>query len=329
MCRLRGSAKLALVAVGFSLVACTSTSPSTSFPQPMRSGGDAGQSSPSAESLPAFMPDLVGQQYDDARKQLAAMNARITRRDKITNTTPGAVVEQDPLGGSPFRQNVTLTVSIAAPQVPDERNKTFGAAEVELRSFGFTVVEVPEFDDQRVDGLVLGQDPPPGTQNAQEVQLKVVRRPVVNYFSDDMPVGSSAATAGSAKANGTVYPHAVQVNAYGSQPTNVEYDLSRAYRRVIGDVALEDRTSGDTTFKVEIYGDKRLLFDATLALGQTKQVTIDVTKVLRLRLSVSRLSGSSSQGGVVFGDLRAQGLQSEIGSASPSASTSATAGSSP
>jgi hypothetical protein len=275
-------------------------------------GGQAGGGQPvSTSAPPEFMPDLVGQQEDQARAALVEFNVQVTTDVRIAPQPEGTVIEQDPVAGSPFPQRVTLVISIAPPEVPDVTGQTFGTAQSTLEDLGFTVTEEPIFDSQRVDGLVVEQDPAAGATNAGEVVLSVVRRPVVSYFSDIEPVTYDGIgyVQGTAKSNGKSYGHGVYIESYSEGVGSVEYDLSRQYRRVVGEMGLEDQTSSDGQFKVEIYGDGRLLTEASVDFGTTVPVEIDVTDVLRLKITIAALSG---EGGVVLGDLRAEGLESEV-----------------
>ena len=265
----------------------------------------------STSPIPEIMPDLVGESEEDARAALAPFNVQITSEVKIAPEPEGTVIEQDPVAGSRFSQHVTLVVSISPPAVPDVTGQTFGTAEARLLDLGFAVEEKPVFDSKRVDGLVIEQEPPPGAANAGEVILSVIRRPVVAYFSDMEPVtyDDIGYANGTAKSNGQTYPHGVLLEPYSEGVGSVEYDLSRQYRRVIGQIGLEDQTSSDAQYKVEIYGDGRLLTEAVIDFGTTTDLEVDVTDVLRLKVTVASLTGT---GGVVLGDLRAEGLESEV-----------------
>jgi serine/threonine-protein kinase len=208
---------------------------------------------------------------------------------------------------------VTLTVSTAPATVPDVTGKTFSAADEQLTKLGFTVKENPIFDQQKADGLVTGQNPPPDTSNAAEVTLDVVRRPVVTYLAGMEPVNKSrlyAFSQGTGKANGQTYSHALLVTPYGGgDPGSIEYDFSRQYRKLSGKLGMGDKSDSAAVGKVEIYGDGRQLFAQDIQFGTTVDVDLDVTDVLRIKISVSVVDGSGS---IIFGDFAAQGLQSEV-----------------
>jgi len=324
---------VAIVSISISLASCsagtgTGTTSSQGKESSTSTSTPADSPTPAKTAKPPQVePDLVGQSYDDALRFLSPYNVRITKKSKIAADTPGTVIAQEPVGGSPFSQSITLTLSVSPPAVPDVKGKTFDEAERQLKQLGFTLVEEPVFEDERTDGYVSEQSPPAGTENAGQVKLTVVRHPVVAYLADKAPVSKEVYqyNVGSAKANGQAYSHAMSIGAYGSNyssststpPAVVEFDLSREYRKLVTEIALEDRSSSDANQKVEIYADGRQLAAETLTFGQTKALSLDVTKALRLRISVTSLTGS---GTVVFGDAKVQGLQSEVSTTTPSPS---------
>ena len=292
----------AVTSTGPSTTTSVSTSPSTSA-----------SVSPSAK-LPEIMPDFVGGTVDQAEAVLKPLNVRIKKQNQISAEPAGTIVEQDPVAGADFAQSVTLTVSIAPPVVPDVTQKTFGNAQETLADLGFEVKENPVFDEKLADGLVVEQDPPAGATNASEVTLNVVRRPVVAYLSDMEAVsqaGVSGPQPGVQKANGKAYSHGVAVTPYNNAVGTVEYDLSRQYRRLVGELALDDKSPSAAVAKVEIYGDGRLLTEPDIAFGKTTSVDVDVTDVLRLRIAFSETDGNG-QAPIILGDFKAQGVQSEV-----------------
>lgn len=260
---------------------------------------------------PEIMPDLTGELFEDAQAELVQYNVRIIEKSKISSEPAGTVIEQDPVAGADFSQTITLTVSTAPPTVPDVTGQTFGKAEEALVKLGFEVVENPVFDQTLADGLVQAQDPPAGATNAAEVTLSVVRRPVVAFLADMEPVSKEAYdyfTPGIQKSNGKSYSHGLLIDPRTNGAT-IEYDFSRQYRRMTGELGLDDKSASSALGKVEIYGDGRLLTTVDVPFGTTIPVDLDVTNVLRLKINVSVLDGS---GAVVFGDFQAQGLQSEV-----------------
>jgi serine/threonine-protein kinase len=276
----------------------------------------------SSVAVPKVMPDLTGMTLSAAQAALAPYNVQVKTVNKIDAQPAGSVIEQDPVAGAPFAQLVTLTVSTAPATVPDVTGKTFRDAQQQLTKAGFTVVENPIFDQQKADGLVTGQNPPAGTGNAAEVTLDVVRRPAVTYLADMQPVSvdrMNYPTNGTTKANGKSYSHGLLMTPPASGIGTVEYDFSRQYRKLSGELGLDDKSDSAAVGKVEIYGDGRQLLAQDVPFGTTTPVDLDVTDVLRIKITVASVDGTSS---IVFGDFAAQGLQSEVGaSGSPAPTT--------
>jgi len=267
------------------------------------------------------MPDFTNRTLSDAQAALAQYNVQIKTVNRISAEPAGTVIDQDPVAGAPFAQLVTLTVATAPATVPDVTGKTFSDAQEQLTKLGFTVKENPTFDQQKADGLVTAQNPPAGTGNAAEVTLDVVRRPVVTYLADMETVNQQALygfNPGTSKANGKTYSHGLLVTPASNGATGTfEYDFSRQYRKLNGELGLDDKSDSAAVGKVEIYGDGRQLFAQDVPFGTTVPVELDVTDVLRIKITVSTVDG---KGSIVFGDFAAQGLQSEV-----SASGTATA----
>ena len=293
----------------------SSTAAATSNPTPSSSSAASSSTATSASvKLPEIMPDFVGGTQEEAEAVLKPLNVRIKTQNQISAEPAGEVVAQEPVAGADFSQSVTLTISIAPPTVPDVTQQTFGTAEQTLTKLGFTVKENPLFDDKRADGLVIEQNPAAGATNASEVTLSVVRRPVVVYLSDMTPVSSedlNGLGTGIQKANGKSYSHGVAPVPTRTSVGTVEYDFSRQYRRLVGEIALDDKSPTGAVGKVEIYGDGRLLTDPSIAFGTTTPVDVDVTDVLRLRIAISE-TGGDGYAQVILGDFKAQGLQSEV-----------------
>lgn len=299
----------------------TSAAPTTSA-SPRNTHSSAASTS-SSVPVPKVMPDFVGQTQSAAQAALAQYNVQIKTVNRIDAQPAGTVIEQDPVAGAPFAQVVTLTISTAPATVPDVTGKTFAEAQQQLTKLGFEVKENPIFDQKLADGLVQGQNPPADTANIAEVTLDVVRRPVVTYLADMEPVANSTFSGyakGTQKANATTYTHGILLDPNnGAQLSTLEYDLSKQYRKLTGTLGMEDKSASASTGKVEIYGDGRQLFSQDIAFGQSVLVDVDVTDVLRLKITVAIVDG---KGAVVFGDFAAQGLQSEVGaSGSPTPTT--------
>lgn len=72
----------------------------------------------------------------------------------------------------------------------------------------------------------------------------------------------------------------------------VDFKLSRAYRTLNTTVGIHDGSVSSTDiYRVRIFGDGQLLQDFDIGFGTARPVSLDVRNVLRLRLSVEKISG--------------------------------------
>lgn len=120
-----GRIGVAIVSISISLASCsagtgTGTTSSQGKESSTSTSTPADSPTPAKTAKPPQVePDLVGQSYDDALRFLSPYNVRITKKSKIAADTPGTVIAQEPVGGSPFSQSITLTLSVSPPAVPD------------------------------------------------------------------------------------------------------------------------------------------------------------------------------------------------------------------
>ena len=258
-----------------------------------------------SSDVPTDMPDYVGTDYDDAKAALSEWNVSVTKVGLVSPQPVGTVVKQDPAAGKDFQQKVTLTVSIAPPEVPDVTDKKFGEAEAELEALGFTVVENPVVDSTRDDGTVVKQDPAAGVVGSGQVTLDVVRRPEATWLADMAPVSNPNlnVTPGSQKANAKTYTHGVAMRP-GNGVGSVEYDFSRSFTQLTGELGLDDKSDSDASAKVEIITDGRSVASYDVPFGTTVPVSVDVTNALRVKINVTVTGGPAT---VIFGDFKAQG----------------------
>ena len=118
---------------------------------------------------PLEVPNVIGQQYDNAAGQLQGRGFAVARRDVDSSQPKDTVIDQQPKGGSELARGgtVTLYVSKGPKQstIPDVTSQDEAAATQALEQSGFTVdvVDQDTFDPNQ-DGIVLSQDPPGGTK---------------------------------------------------------------------------------------------------------------------------------------------------------------------
>jgi serine/threonine-protein kinase len=114
------------------------------------------------------VPDVTGQSFDAANKQLTDLGFNVSRRDQPSaSEDPGTVLKQSPGANQKLDKGSTITLAVAkAPQdvaVTDVTGETQSAAVSRLSKDGFQIqiVEQP-VDSQEGDGVVIKQDPAGG-----------------------------------------------------------------------------------------------------------------------------------------------------------------------
>jgi membrane peptidoglycan carboxypeptidase len=116
------------------------------------------------------VPDVTGRGVHAAQEILAEASFS-SRVEEVRSLKPeGTVVSQSPGGGTTAQLGTLVTLQVSsgkAPvvEIPDVKGKGATAARSILEGLGF-VVHVTEKDvtDPKLDGVVLGTEPPPGTK---------------------------------------------------------------------------------------------------------------------------------------------------------------------
>lgn len=123
------------------------------------------------------VPDVVGQQFDQANQQLTTLGYTVVRQDVDGAEPAGQIIAQDPTAGSREPKSITITLKVSkgpqTPQVqmPEVRNRTVGEAKAILQQAGYTNIQVQ--GDQNDNARVIQQSPQPGTQG-DPAQTQVV-----------------------------------------------------------------------------------------------------------------------------------------------------------
>ena len=128
---------------------------------------------------PVGIPDVRGSSYETAASQLQAVGFAVARQDAESDQSAGTVIDQTPAPNNfaPKGSTVTLTVSKGPTTtgVPNVENEDEQTARSQLEASGFRVtVEREATTDEGLDGFVLRQDPPPGTQLKPKSRVTIV-----------------------------------------------------------------------------------------------------------------------------------------------------------
>ena len=133
---------------------------------------------------PVGVPSVIGLNYDQAASQLQAAGFAVGRAPDADSDQPaGIVIDQSPPGNAtaPNGSTVTLTVSKGpeTTELPDVTQTDVATARTTLQAAGFKVsVTRQDTEDPALEGVVISQDPPGGTQAKPE---SVVTLFVGNY----------------------------------------------------------------------------------------------------------------------------------------------------
>jgi serine/threonine-protein kinase len=128
---------------------------------------------------PVGIPDVRGSSFETAASQLQAVGFAVARQDAESDQAAGTVIDQTPAPNNfaPKGSTVTLTVSKGPTTtgVPNVENEDEQTARSQLEASGFKVTVAHEdTTDEGLDGFVLRQDPPPGTQVKPKSKVTIV-----------------------------------------------------------------------------------------------------------------------------------------------------------
>jgi beta-lactam-binding protein with PASTA domain len=117
------------------------------------------------------VPGVEGQPVAEATQTLEDAGFEVETEPQTSPDVPAdTVIEQDPPAGEEAEVGSTVTLTVSAgpelAQVPDVRNKPQDEATQTLEDTGFIVNPVPVENNDVEAGLVINQDPPPGTELA-------------------------------------------------------------------------------------------------------------------------------------------------------------------
>jgi beta-lactam-binding protein with PASTA domain/predicted Ser/Thr protein kinase len=128
------------------------------------------------------VPDVTGQQFESASKELTDRGFKVQRNDQVTDDEdPGTVLKQSPGANQEIDKGSTITLAVAkepsAVEVTDVTGETQDDAVQRLSKDGFEIKIVEQqVDSQEGDGVVIQQDPASGkVKRGSTVTLTVGR----------------------------------------------------------------------------------------------------------------------------------------------------------
>jgi eukaryotic-like serine/threonine-protein kinase len=124
------------------------------------------------------LPNVIGQSYAEAARQLRAEGFTAVRQDVDDQAPKGTVVDQDPGPGTLHPPGTEVTLSVSTGQttttVPDVIGQDEATAQANLENAGFeVVVQETGTDDPAEDGAVVSQEPGPGEQAKPDSRVTI------------------------------------------------------------------------------------------------------------------------------------------------------------
>ena len=123
------------------------------------------------------VPKVVGLQRDEAEAQLesAGLKAEVTEQE--TTQPPGTVMQQDPSTGTRVDRGATVAAhrrqGTARGAGRDDRHPTVEEATATLEQAGFKVADARRARIRRRSGVVVDQDPDPGTPRSSGATVTI------------------------------------------------------------------------------------------------------------------------------------------------------------
>ena len=130
----------------------------------------------STGAAPVQVPNVVGQQENQAQSTLQAQGFQVSVKTDANSTQPsGTVISQNPNGGTaPPGSTVTLTVSGGAVSVPSVIGDSQATANQVLTTAGFAVsVQQGSGPSQYANGTVFSQQPNANSQAAKGATVTI------------------------------------------------------------------------------------------------------------------------------------------------------------
>ncbi len=128
---------------------------------------------------PVPVPNVIGSPFESAESILQGVGFAVAREDVEDDADAGIVVGQTPAAGTQQGKGSVITLQVSegpqTSQIPDVTSQTEADAAAQLQESGFSAQVVEEItEDDRLDGLVLSQDPEGGTDAEQGTTVVIV-----------------------------------------------------------------------------------------------------------------------------------------------------------
>jgi eukaryotic-like serine/threonine-protein kinase len=128
---------------------------------------------------PIGIPDVRGSSFETAASQLQALGFAVAKQEGESDEPAGNVIDQSPAANTFSAKGSTVTLTVSkGPQttgVPSVEGTDEQTAKSTLEASGFKVrVRHEDTPDEGLDGSVLSQDPPAGTEAKPKSRVTIV-----------------------------------------------------------------------------------------------------------------------------------------------------------
>jgi len=229
-------------------------------------------------------PNVIGLDADAARQVMfdAGLGADdVEVVDVPAAGSPGVIVRQQPMPGSPVDGEVVLGVSVAA-DMPDLVGQTEAEARAVLEELGARIVVDAVYRDRAEEGAVLSTSPAAGEAVPLDVTVQVAAPPSSVYLATLEAVDSDCYE-DDVEINGEALPSSLLCDL-GDEASGSDYALNRQVSRLQGTLGQSDESDLGFRVRFVVTADGRTLFDRTLPFGQGVPIDLDLVGVLRIQL---------------------------------------------
>ena len=271
------------------------------------------ESSEAEDEVVIVLPNVVGRLEDDARAELEQLGLQVSVLSDPSLQDAGTVTSQSPDADTDVQVGdmVALTVAeaIAAPSLV---RLDSGEARAVLQDAGVSVDLQRRYDPSVEPGTVLEQSVAPGAALPPSVTLVVAEGDASLFLEELDALNATRFGQGDNIAmDGEIYLRSLTTGVSGSgDNASVEFNLSRDFRRMSAVLGYDDTSPSQGRIRMQIFGDGEELFSQDVVLGTATPIDVDLTDVLRLRITANLLEGAAprfEQHRAGFGEARLHG----------------------
>ncbi|MFE7425531.1 Stk1 family PASTA domain-containing Ser/Thr kinase [Streptomyces sp. NPDC057545] len=120
------------------------------------------------------VPDVTEKSEANARKNLEDKGFTVNVTAVESESRPGTVIKQDPVGGTKAEKNSEVTITVAkqaTQQLPPVTDRSYDDAVAQLTALGFKNVSRTDVDSDKPAGTVISQNPPGNSAQPLDAQI--------------------------------------------------------------------------------------------------------------------------------------------------------------